>query len=740
MSYGTTTRPRFAPLLLAVLVTTFAAGAHADDWLHWRGPAQNGTSPETDLPDRCEPGGDDQLWSLALAGRGTPVVADGRLYALGYEGAGKELLEWLICVDATTGEKIWEHAFHDFLSDVIYDRYAIGSPTIDPITRNVYALSTAGEMTGFTADGRVLWQRSMMSEFGRLTFPNGRTGAPVIDEDRVIIHVITANWGPVNGPARDRFFAFDKQTGELIWVCTPGITPKDSSFSPPLLHDVGRRRVLYAGTGCGNLVCIDSRTGEAAWRFPFATGGINSGAVLYGDDTLIAIHGKENLDTSTIGRMSALRLDPLGPPSADGPTVLDPKGVERWRVDLAAFTSSPVLVGDRVYETEMAGDLVAVDVKAGKVLWHEKLAPDQIHASPAYGDGKLYVPMNNGSFHVIRPTDAGPEIVHQTQLEGNCLAAPAIADGKIFVHTTKRLYCFGRLPEFRPAPRQVARLQIVPAEALLVPGQIVPLRVRGLDADGRVVLPRVSDVQWTARGPASVELTDGELRVPKDGRLGISFVTASAAGATGQVDVRVVSTLPYREDFEGFPLAATGDDVPTALPPAHWIGARLKFDVRELDGSKVLAKTLDNNLFQRATTEFGTPDMKDYVAQVDIRTDGNRRSLSSAGIIHQRYLIQLKGNHQELEVSSNMERLKESAPFKWKAGVWYTLKTRVDVASDGSGVIRAKAWPRDETEPDAWTLEVTHQNAHRTGAPGLFGFAPQSRFRVYMDNLQVTPQ
>ena len=42
----------------------------------------------------------------------------------------------------------------------------------------------------------------------------------------------------------------------------------------------------------------------------------------------------------------------------------------------------------------------------------------------------------------------------------------------------------------------------------------------------------------------------------------------------------------------------------------------------------------------------------------------------------------------------------------------------------GSGVVRAKAWKKGETEPTAWTIEVPHRHAHQNGSPGLFGFAP----------------
>ena len=144
-------------------------------------------------------------------------------------------------------------------------------------------------------------------------------------------------------------------------------------------------------------------------------------------------------------------------------------------------------------------------------------------------------------------------------------------------------------------------------------------------------------------------------------------------------------------------------------------------------------------LFQRATGLLGVPEMSNYTMQVDIMTDGNRRTLCDAGVINQRYLIRLRGNLRTLEISSNEERVKAAVPFRMQPGVWYRLKSRVDVASDGSGVVRAKAWPRDEPEPEAWTIEVPHKHAHRQGTPGLLGFSPQVRFHVYLDNLSVTP-
>ena len=118
------------------------------------------------------------------------------------------------------------------------------------------------------------------------------------------------NWGK-QGPARDRFYAFDKDTGDLVWSSTPGITPKDSSFAPLTFEDLpDGRRVFYSGTGCGHVVCIDAliRTGFVAFQMSY--GGVNAGIVIH-NDSIIAVHGKENIDSTIIAEWVPKKPDSL---------------------------------------------------------------------------------------------------------------------------------------------------------------------------------------------------------------------------------------------------------------------------------------------------------------------------------------------------------------------------------------------------------------------------------------------
>ena len=89
---------------LGMMVAGLGDAQAASGWLKWRGDAQVGWSDAGGLPEDWVAGGQGELWSIRLAGRGTPVVADGVLYAMGYRGEGAALREVLVAVDAETGE------------------------------------------------------------------------------------------------------------------------------------------------------------------------------------------------------------------------------------------------------------------------------------------------------------------------------------------------------------------------------------------------------------------------------------------------------------------------------------------------------------------------------------------------------------------------------------------------------------------------------------------------------------
>lgn len=783
--------------------------AKVEGWLDWRGPLQTGVSLEKGLPEKIDEKA--ALWSVDFPGQSSPVIANGRLYIMGFEGEAENLQEGLACFDAETGKLLWKKLFSDFLSDVIYLRYSTSSPAIDPESGNIYTQGSQGLLTCFNPDGKVLWQHSLMEEYGRLTFPNSRTASPLIDRDLVITRGITSSWG-AHGPAGDRFYAFDKKTGELVWSSAPGDRPQDNTFCHPWLGFHEGKRVLYSAGGDSTLLAINARTGEPLWRMSAAKagakGGINA-AVIQHKDNIIVVHESENIDTTEVGRMAAFKI-PAGvkPPTPQTPQVFTAKDLEQWRNPIGSLASSPVLVGDTIYEVSGTGDLAAVNANDGKVLWKKKLAIEQRQSSPFYADGKLYVAMyiaaqsndgkpveghdgGDGELFVIKPGEKDGEILSRTMLRGKAFGSPIGYNGKIYIQTDKKLYAFGKkgaskglakYPESEkwPTAGAKAQLQIIPYEVRLQPGDKQSFRIRALDANGFTVEENIDpkSVKWESFIPptALVKVTmKGAFNA--DGQLVAEGISAgqwkaTLGDATGYIKGRVISALPIKQDFETFELKETTgpgigkeppvlvaepgkpapqpnptnwnvveEPTPFAYPPLWWNSARFRFEVRQSPGdgsSKAFCKTIDNKLFQRGQVFIGSPEMKNYTIEADVLTEGNKRKMSEVGVINQRYIIVLKGNYQQIEVNSNQERLKVSAPFPISPNTWYRVKARVDIAKDGSGIVRGKAWKKGEPEPEKWLIEVPHKNAHQNGSPGLFGFSPQEQ-RAWIDNISVTP-
>ena len=166
-----------------------------------------------------------------------------------------------------------------------------------------------------------------------------------------------------------------------------------------------------------------------------AKGGINAAVVRYKDNVIVT-HESENIDTSDVGRMAAFKIPAEFTPAVPPLTTqtLETKDLEQWRNPVGALASSPILVGDRIYQVNGTGDLVAVNVEDGKVLWKKKLGIEQRQSSPFHANGLLYVAMyisagdpgaqgggeagTTGDLFVIKPGADACEIVSQTQLQG----------------------------------------------------------------------------------------------------------------------------------------------------------------------------------------------------------------------------------------------------------------------------------------------------------------------------------
>ncbi|MEM9657846.1 MAG: PQQ-binding-like beta-propeller repeat protein, partial [Planctomycetota bacterium] len=290
-------------VILACLLLP-ATSLFGNEWTSWRGPEQNGVSRETDLPADL----DDVLWMKQdVSCRSTPIVMNGKVYVVSKSGEGVDEQERVVCMDAQTGDVVWEHRFGIFFTPIVSIRLGWTVPVGDPQTGNVYAHGTQGLLFCFDGEtGKVKWQKSLTEEFGRITGYGGRVTSPVVDGDLVFLSMISSNWG-AHGGGGVRFLAFDKHNGEMVWWSTTGIRPSNTYRCVPVVTTINDQRILISGGGDGHLHAFQVNTGKKVWSFEFGNGAMNPSPVVQGN-RLYAAHGEEIPGRATVGRVACLDI------------------------------------------------------------------------------------------------------------------------------------------------------------------------------------------------------------------------------------------------------------------------------------------------------------------------------------------------------------------------------------------------------------------------------------------------
>lgn len=152
------------------------------------------------------------------------------------------------------------------------------------------------------------------------------------------------------------------------------------------------------------------------------------------------------LGLSVVACSSTPDLTPMSPLPEVGNTL---KANKLWSASIGNGVGkyysqlSPVVAGERLFAASRDGKLAAFDKETGKRQWQlrlDKLAINDQHRSPriaggltaAYGN--LYFGSENGLVYAVSQADG--ELLWTQTVAGEVLAAPAVDEGKVVVHTS----------------------------------------------------------------------------------------------------------------------------------------------------------------------------------------------------------------------------------------------------------------------------------------------------------------
>jgi outer membrane protein assembly factor BamB len=470
-------------LLLVLLLASFVS---PEEWSQFRGPNGSGVSATTGLPETFGPS-KNVIWKTALpSGHSSPVLTNDRVFVTAHD---KEKL-FVISLDRQTGKILWQREVPRAQEGRLQNVNGPASPS--PVTdgSNVYVFFQDYGMLSYDRDGKERWKLPL----GPFNMFYGFGASPILVDDKVILPV------DQDYPA-SYLIALDKNTGKIRWkverpivisgYSTPTIyqpkkgpkqivVPESFQLSAYSVAD-GKRVWWVRGLAC-EMKSIASQDGEYlyinGWGFPqnqpgqqVATIPFDEALTRYDKDKDRQIAKAEATGTEKMDKMVNAAFEAF---DMNRDEKLDAKDWEVFRAMMASENGLMAIklggVGDQtataikwrytkpvpqvpstllykgvLYMINDSGILLSFDPATGNVLKQGRLhgAIDKYFSSPVAADDKVFLIGQGGQVSVLKAAGEW-EVLTVNELDDECYATPAIADGRIFIRTRSALYAFGK--------------------------------------------------------------------------------------------------------------------------------------------------------------------------------------------------------------------------------------------------------------------------------------------------------
>ncbi len=432
------------PLSLTAAVA-LAVPANAENWPQWRGPAFNGSSPETALPEKWSVT-EGVKWSTPLPGMSgaTPAIWGDSIFVSSADAA-KNLQ--LLCLDRRDGKLRWQKQIATGNIDKGRANMASPSPLTDG--KAVYALFGTGDLAALDFQGNILWQRNLGADYGRFAIMWTYGSSPLLFDGKLYIQVLQRNPAPADypglaGSAGEResyLLALDPATGKELWKhVRPSDAKQESqeSYASPVPHigADGKTQILLAGADC--LTAHDPATGAELWRGY----GINRrhGESMRIVPSPVSAAGLAIICGPKKEQLIAFRTDLKGDITEKGAA---------WSFDekKTPDVCTPTFYGGKLFVLD--GDsqtLTCLDSKTGEKKWQGNFVDRTvIRSSPTAADGKLYVINEKGTVFVCATGDEF-EVLATIPMGGpeGTRSSIVVSDGHLYIRTTEALHCVGK--------------------------------------------------------------------------------------------------------------------------------------------------------------------------------------------------------------------------------------------------------------------------------------------------------
>ncbi len=401
---------------LILVSAHLAATAVAGEWPQFRGPEADGTWVCPDLPLVLDDDVIGRVWKQELGGGYSGItVADGRAYTMDRTPEG----ERIVCLDAATGEPVWEHAYAADYDGLDYGSGPRASVTI--VGGTAFALGAVGHVHCLDAKtGAMRWSVDSVATLQAERPTWGFAASPVIRGDTVICHL---------GLPGGAFVAFDRGDGREVWRGSDD----PAGYATPTID--GDLMVAWTPE---HIQGLDPDSGDVFWSIPYP--------IKYGVSIAKPIvHEGIALVCGYWHGSKAVRLGDGG---------RDAELLWEQEESIRGLMAQPLFKEGVVYLIDRERGLMAFELDTGDVLWddaedHSVTPSDRnpqatlvwVRDAPHRPTGRVLILNANGELLSATLTPDGFTIHSRAQIIGKTWAHPAYADGHVFARTDSEIVC-----------------------------------------------------------------------------------------------------------------------------------------------------------------------------------------------------------------------------------------------------------------------------------------------------------
>lgn len=265
-------------------------------WPSFRGAGRDGKVAGVSLAEDWKTTPPKLIWKTSIGpGWSSFTVAGDRLFT--QEQRGEK--EAIVCLDATSGKTIWVYEYAGRFWESVAGAGPRATPTI--ADEGLFSLGANGLLTCLNATtGQKIWERDLQVDAKRKPPMWGFSSSPLVTEGVVVVHA--------GGSGELGLLAYDAKSGELRWSIPSG----DHCYSSAQLASFDSVSGVLMATNAG-LQFVSAKDGSKIWQYDAPSANYRTlQPLVLGNSILLADSlgdGTKRITVSRVNEEWQLKLD-----------------------------------------------------------------------------------------------------------------------------------------------------------------------------------------------------------------------------------------------------------------------------------------------------------------------------------------------------------------------------------------------------------------------------------------------